>query len=83
MRRLFWPPLQKVITEHVAQSVEHLTFNEVVVGSIPTVLTTHQVWCDQMSLRFQVKFPRSFFERRHHFFCRFFKDWTDHFSKKK
>jgi hypothetical protein len=25
--------------EHVAQSVEHLTFNEVVVGSIPTVLT--------------------------------------------
>lgn len=28
--------------EHVAQSVEHLTFNEVVVGSIPTVLTiTH------------------------------------------
>lgn|GEM_PF-3694056 len=25
--------------EHVAQSVEHLTFNEVVAGSIPAVLT--------------------------------------------
>lgn len=28
--------------EHVAQLVEHLTFNQVVVGSIPTVLTIVQ-----------------------------------------
>ena len=36
--RLFFNILD--FLEHVAQSVEHLTFNEVVVGSIPTVLTT-------------------------------------------
>ena len=39
MRRLFGAYSSKDDTEHVAQSVEHLTFNEVVVGSIPTVLT--------------------------------------------
>ena len=27
--------------EDVAQSVEHLTFNQGVVGSIPTILTTY------------------------------------------
>ena len=31
--------LSRLFREHVAQSVEHLTFNQVVAGSIPAVLT--------------------------------------------
>lgn len=32
-----------ILFEPLAQSVEHLTFNQVVVGSIPTRLTTEHV----------------------------------------
>jgi hypothetical protein len=34
------PPTQRASSERVAQTVEHVTFNHGVVGSIPTALTT-------------------------------------------
>lgn len=37
--------------EHVAQSVEHLTFNQVVVGSIPTVLTNFLTIITNMEIK--------------------------------